>query len=104
MGPTLANAPPKQHWPNNFVDLSNHSLRNIDDERKTGMGIMTEIVANNLIASQLHNSTLCVCVHPFTRHSLWRFLGPQLGLLFFEFELKPTGKDRVDPTQQLQLY
>ena len=32
-------------------------------------------------------------------HSLWRFLGPQMGLLFFEFELKPTGKDSADPTK-----
>ena len=31
---------------------------------------------------------------------LWRFLGPQMGrLFFFEFELKPTGKDSADPTQ-----
>ena len=38
---------------------------------------------------------VCVCLslHPLGRaHSIWRFLGPQLGLNFFEFELKPTGK------------
>ena len=39
-------------------------------------------------------------LHPLGwAHSLWRFLGPQMGLLFFEFELKPTGKDSADPTQ-----
>ena len=49
-------------------------------------------------------SGMCVCVclslHPLGwAHSLLRFLGPQLGLLFFEFELKATGKDSADPTQ-----
>ena len=45
---------------------------------------------------------VCVCLslHPLGwAHSFWRFLGPQLGLHFFEFELKPTGKDSADPTQ-----
>ena len=41
---------------------------------------------------------MCVCLslHPLGwAHSFWRFLGPQLGLLFFKFELKPTGKDSI---------
>ena len=43
---------------------------------------------------------LCLSLHLLGwAHSFWRFLGPQLGLHFFEFELKPTGKDSADPTQ-----
>ena len=47
---------------------------------------------------------LYVCMylslHPLGwAHSFWRLLEPKMGLHFFEFELKPTGKDSADPTQ-----
>ena len=40
---------------------------------------------------------VCVCLG--WAHFLCWVLGPQLGLLIFKFELKHTGKDSVDPTQ-----
>ena len=39
---------------------------------------------------------VCVCVYPFTLHL--EVPGTPIGAAFFEFELKPTGKDSVDPT------
>ena len=48
----------------------------------------------------VHVCCVCLSLHPLGwAHSFWRFLGPQLGLHFFEFELKPTEKDSADPTQ-----
>ena len=55
-----------------------------------------------ILTNALTYADVCVCLslHPLGwAHSLWRFLGPQMGLLCFEFELKPTGKDSADPTQ-----
>ena len=44
--------------------------------------------------------SVCVCFHLLGwAHSFWRFRGPRLGLNFFEFELKPTGKDSADPAE-----
>ena len=46
---------------------------------------------------------MCVCLSfhlLWWAHSLGRFLGPQLGLLFFEFEPKSTVKDNADQTHQ----
>ena len=34
---------------------------------------------------------------------LWEVPGTAFGAYFFEFELKPTGKDNADPTQQKKL-
>ena len=57
-----------------------------------------------------HRNFKCVCVYPFTREGghtpsggawdpKWGF-DSYFSYDFFEFELKSTGKDSADPTQQ----
>ena len=76
----------------------------LDETKKNMKGIKT------FPSSNQHELPPCqkkqyvgVCVNPFTSQgghtpygSSW---DPKWGFFFFEFELKPTGKDCADPTQ-----